>query len=150
MVAGIETAGLVLAAFPIIINCLKKYAEGVKTIKDWRDYGRELADYARKLRVQQVFYQNTTERLIEGIVQPGEDLATMLADPSSPIWQNAEYDRRLRIRLHSVNAFESYMDTAETVRHNLDILKDKLGLDSTGQVCHLPSLCVSMFIACET
>jgi hypothetical protein len=45
MVTGIETAGLVLAAFPLVVNGLGSYVAGADTLRRWRNermYGREL------------------------------------------------------------------------------------------------------------
>ena len=38
MVTGVETAGLVLGAFPIVIEGLKFYTSGVRTIKDIKEH----------------------------------------------------------------------------------------------------------------
>ena len=39
MATGIETAGLVLAAFPLVVKGLGAYVDGVRMIKYWKRYG---------------------------------------------------------------------------------------------------------------
>ena len=99
MVTGIETAGLVLAAFPIVVHGLSRYVEGVETIRYWRRFRRQVADYARKLENQRIRYLDTLEELLDGIVKSNDDLATLINEPTCSAWQDDEYERRLRQRL---------------------------------------------------
>ena len=135
MVVGIETAGLVLAAFPLIVACLKRLGEGARTIKNWRRYSRELTSYARKIGTQHVIYLTTTEHLLNGIVESGEDLRAMLFDPSAAAWQNPDFIDRLQTRLDY--AYKNYMETAENMMQTLNELKKVFNLDSEGKVSDL-------------
>ena len=133
MIPGIETAGLVLATFPIVISFLEHYVKGVETIQKWRFSSRELAIYARKLEVQRVTYLNTTEKLLDGIVESDDDLATMLSNPESVAWQKFEYTDPLRTRLH--HSYDVYFARTHDMMQNLEGLKTKLGIDASGKVC---------------
>ena len=75
MVTGVETAGLVLAVFPLVVKGMQYYAEGLQTIQYWRRYRRELQNHARRIKTQWVRYLNTIELLFEGIVGSDEELA---------------------------------------------------------------------------
>lgn len=144
MVAGVETAGLALAAFPIVISCLKSYIEGAQTIRRWHHYGRELARYARKLEAEEVAYKNLTDSLLEGIVSSEEDLTTMLESPTSPLWQKPEYRDALQTLLHP--SYDSYIAWAEDLVQTLEHMKRKLGIDPSGAVGISPILqCPSTF-----
>lgn len=79
--SGIEAAGLVLAVFPIVVNGLQHFTEGVETIKCWRRYQRELAKYSRTLETQRIVYLNTIESLFEGIIQYSDELEALIDDP---------------------------------------------------------------------
>ena len=136
MVAGVETAGLALAAFPIVISCLRSYIEGAQTVRRWHHYGRELNRYARKLEAEKVVYQNLTEDLFEGIVNSEEDLTTMLEDPTSPLWQKPEYRAGLQTLLHP--SYDNYIAWAEDLVQTLELMKRKLGIDSSGGVSSSP------------
>ena len=133
MVTGVETAGLVLATFPIIISFLEHYVKGVEAIQRWRFYTRELDAYARKLEISRVTYLNTTTKLLDGIVKSQDDLATMLSDPVSALWKKPEYTDSLRIRLDK--SYEVYFATTNDMMQRLESLKTKLKIDALGKVC---------------
>ncbi len=132
MVTGIEVAGITLAVFPIIVNGLSRFAEGVDTIKSWRRYRRELAGYARTLECQQTWYLDTVEELLEGIVRSEEELMALAQNPGSDIWQRPEFELRLRQRLD--HSYKPYMATMSNMLAALESIRKKLGVISSGQV----------------
>jgi len=74
MVTGVEIAGLALATFPIAVDGLRRMVEGVETIKYWRRYRVKLEEYACDLEAGRVYYLDTLEELLMGIVVlHGED-----------------------------------------------------------------------------
>ena len=110
MVTGIEVAGIALAVFPIVVNGLSHFAEGVETIKSWRRYRRELTGYARTLESQRIWYLDTIEELLDGIVHSEEELAALSHDPGGDAWQRPEYEAKLKRRLdHSYNPYMANM-----------------------------------------
>src|SRR2546423_8681030 len=57
MVTGVETAGLVLAAFPLVVNSLGSYVSGANMLRRWRNermYGRVNGDAPESYRGQSV------------------------------------------------------------------------------------------------
>jgi len=137
MVTGIETVGLVLAIFPLLVSGLEHYAEGVETIKTWRRYRRELAGYARQLETQRVWYLDTLAELLD-FVQSEGDLKAMMNDPGGPLWQQPKYDELLKARLD--HSYKPYIDTIKAMLEALDVVKQKLGLSaSAGKVRDEPS-----------
>lgn len=46
--SGVEAAGFVLAAFPLLISALEHYRESAEVLKDWWRYKREY----RKVKVE--------------------------------------------------------------------------------------------------
>ena len=99
MVTGVETAGLVLAAFPLLIKGIKGWVDGVEAFRQWRNARRELKSYSVRLQSQQVTCLDTLEQLLADIVQSEKDLSDMLADPRGKLWQTPLYERRLEARL---------------------------------------------------
>ena len=133
MATGVEVASLVLATFPLVIKGLESYAKAVEKFEAWRSYRRELNTYVRKLETCRVTYLNTTELLLDGIVESAEDLEMMLSNPASSLWQKPMYKDQLRSRLH--RSFGSYLENSEHMLDRLENMKDKLGLESPGKVC---------------
>jgi hypothetical protein len=126
MVTGLETAGLILAAFPLLVHGLTAYSKGVNTIRDWRGYRRILRQYARDLEGERVVYLNTLEELFIGIAPSEEELKQLIDNAGGPLWQNQEYDLKLRTRLD--HAYDAYLLKLLALRELLETLSTKLDI----------------------
>jgi hypothetical protein len=130
MVTGVETAGLVLAAFPIVANGLGSYIAGCNMLLRWRNqrkHGRELRTFQRQLETQQVIYLNTLEYLIGSIVHSDADKSLLINNPGGPAWTRAEYDTRLHERLGQ--SYQAYVGTMTDLLESITFLKEKLNLN---------------------
>ena len=125
MLTGVETAGLVLAIFPLVLNGLSHWLEGLHKIKRWRRVHRQLKIYEIRLQSQKVTYQNTLELLLVGIVQTDDDTAAMLAEPGGEVWKKAKYDHLLRSRLGC--AYDPFFEMIELMVTTLREIEKKLG-----------------------
>lgn len=125
---GVEVASLVLASFPLLIQCLESYAKGVESLRRWQRYSREIKIFIRKLETFRVTYLNTTEQLLDGIVHSEEHLNEMLSNPASSLWKKPHYIDQLKSRLH--RSFDNYVDTSEQILYLLKLMRENLGLDS--------------------
>ena len=132
IMSGIEIAGIALAVFTVVSNGISHFVRGVKTIKYWRRYRIKLQGYAANMETQRVFYLDTLEGLLDGIVESDKDLAEMMAKPGALGWQSENYDKRLRQRLG--RSYDVYLRTVREMYENLDSLCGQLGLSSTGEV----------------
>ncbi|KAL8789556.1 MAG: hypothetical protein Q9195_006783 [Heterodermia aff. obscurata] len=130
--SGIEIAGIALAVFTVAVNGISHFVKAVKTINYWRRYRIKLQGYAAIIDAQRVFYLDTLEDLLEGIVESDDDLVAMMAHPRAPTWQRDEYDKRLRQRLD--RSYDVYLNIIRDMLENLDSLCSQLGLSSTGKV----------------
>lgn len=139
MVTGVETSGMVLAAFPLIVDGLGHYVNGLRTIEYWRRYHRELNNYVRRIKSQKVQYINTLELLFDGIVESEEELAVLVNDPVGISWQNEKHERRLGRRLD--HCYKHFLDILKSMIETLKATGAKLGIDSSGKVdpCALSS-----------
>lgn len=109
--SGFEVAGIALAVFPILVDGLVRFVDGVQTIKHWRRYRVRLQDYADRLTSQKVYYEDTLEELLEGLVQSEDELTDLLAQPRGIIWKKPEYEAKLRQRLG--RSHETYLRTSD-------------------------------------
>ena len=137
MLPGVETAGLVLAAFPLVLDGLSHWLEGVQKVKRWRRICRQLKNYEIRLQSQRVTYQNTLELLLVGIVQTEEDTTAMLAEPRGDVWRNTNYDHLLQRRLD--RAYGTFFETLQLMFTTLSELEEKLGMGA-GTVSHTFSM----------
>lgn len=124
MASGIDIAGIVLAAVPLLVAACERYAEGLETIKRWWRFEREISNVKRILIAEQVILQTTCERLLEGIVSPSR-LDHLLENAGSPEWKDDDLERRLKRRLgKSYGSFISGLRDMETLVHELNKMLD--------------------------
>ena len=135
--SGIEVAGIALAVFPILVDGLVHFVDGVQTIKHWRQYRIRLQDYADRLRTQKVYYEDTLEELLDGLVQSEDELKDLLAQPRGTIWKKPEYEAKLRQRLG--RCYETYVQSSDKMVKALYAMCEGLGVDSLGRVSTIVS-----------
>lgn len=123
--SGIEVAGLVLGALPLIISALEGYAKGAGAIQQWRFYKRELTTLKRGLETEHVKLQNVCEKLLMGIAQP-PIIEQMIENPFGPLWKEEQVYRKIRQRLwRAAGVFE---ENLRDIQKALKELEDKLNL----------------------
>ena len=122
--SGLEIAGVVLGALPLLITALEHYGDGVRTIQKWRKYERELHSVVRNLKTERVKLQNVCEKLLDGLV-PASRIDSMVEDPLGELWQEVETQKRIRHRLwRSWGVFEQ---TVKDMKAAIEETMEKLG-----------------------
>jgi len=135
MLTGVEIAGLALATFPIAVDGLRRMVEGVETIRYWRRYRVKLEDYACDLEAARVYYLDTLEELLMGIVESDAELAVLINEPGGIAWRKPEYEGSLRRRLD--RSYDTYLHILNRMRNALIEMREKLGFDESGKVSGL-------------
>ena len=130
--SGFEAAGIALAVFPILVDGMVRFVDGVQTIKHWRRYRVRLQDYADILETEGVYFQDTLEELLTDIVQSEDEIADLMGDPRGAIWQKLEYEEKLKRRLG--RSHKVYLKTSDRMMNALISMCEKLGVDSSGKV----------------
>ncbi|OMP81792.1 hypothetical protein BK809_0006100 [Diplodia seriata] len=136
--SGIEVAGLVLGALPLIIHAITVYADGVSTVERYFKYEIPLRNLHRALEAEYVIYQNTCEELLNGIVEGNEQRAALLDKPGGPDWAKPALEERLKQRLS--RAYTAYIGTMKSMKDTVSGIEALLKLDKTGKVrilCHI-------------
>ena len=130
--SGFEVAGITLAVFPILVDGMVRFVDGVQTIKYWRRYRVRLQEYADIIGTQGVYYQDTLEELLTGIVQSEDEIKDLMTEPRGAIWKKPEYEDKLRQRLGRSHAV--YISMSDKMVNALYTMCEKLGIDSSGKV----------------
>ena len=130
--SGFEVAGVVLAVFPLLVNGLQRFAEGVETIKSWKRYHRELSNYVRTLETQGTYCQDTIEELFDGIIHSDDEYNALKEDPGGALWRQPQYEGQLRRRLN--HSYKNYMETMINMLETLKDVRRRLGMDDLGKV----------------
>ncbi|KAF8539020.1 hypothetical protein BDD12DRAFT_925468 [Trichophaea hybrida] len=125
MVTGIETAGLVLAAFPILIQCLDFYNGGVQKATELKNYRRVLKRLVRELKMEKCKFGNTCENLLDGMSSiSAEEVKTLIEGEG---WENTKFQDKLKKQLGSQSAC-AFTEAAKEMNSSLQELGEKIGL----------------------
>ncbi|KAI1270286.1 hypothetical protein F5Y18DRAFT_9354 [Xylariaceae sp. FL1019] len=128
--SGIEVAGLVLGAIPLLIAALEHFQDGKSAVSTWRRHVRVVQSLTRNLRTEHGKMYNTCETLLGGIIAPVK-IEPMLEQPFGPLWHDKDISARIERRLdHMYNAFE---ETVQDMLCIIEELKRNLGLHAEGQ-----------------
>lgn len=96
VMSGFEIAGLVLGAFPLAIEGIKSYSNGIQTIKDMKHYQQILCQFARHLGIEQCKYKNTFTNLLAGLANPADIERMKAADLRSGDWEDEDFQSQLK------------------------------------------------------
>ncbi|PWY63481.1 hypothetical protein BO83DRAFT_456538 [Aspergillus eucalypticola CBS 122712] len=124
MVTGIETASLVLAILPLLLNQLDNYVLAFQRMTHLRSkiYWREMDDYRTILETQKVIFLNTLQIAVDGTIEY-EYGDWMSGSPE--FWENREVQQKLRQKLG--DSYESFTRTLKRLSDLLQNLFEKLG-----------------------
>jgi hypothetical protein len=129
--SGLEVAGIVLGALPLVISALEHYANGVQTAKRYLRYKSELKTLILQIDTERCIFTNTLEQLLGGIVRI-EHMSGFLSNPGGEAWKNAEVESKLSNRLSSV--YKIYLGNVQGMERSLQSIMGKLALGSDGKV----------------
>ena len=133
--SGVEAAGFVLAAFPLIISALDHYQEGFESLQDWWRFRAEFVGFIHEIGTQSVLFSENLEELLRPIVLSDAEMDALLTDPGGRAWNDPDLETRLQQRLPQ--SYGWYRCTIDDINVIMEKLKAKLGIQK-GQVCPLP------------
>ena len=129
MVIGIETAGLVLACLPLIIQALSAYNSGLEKtgiilgVKQKR-YKLKVGRLMLKLKGQSASLHINLVKLI-GRAAPAEDITSLPEDYNDIIW-TGETARKIKAYLQFGGTFDVFRDTLGMYQSYLEEIAGKL------------------------
>ncbi|KAH6625409.1 hypothetical protein C7974DRAFT_200955 [Boeremia exigua] len=128
--SGLEVAGVVLGALPLIISAMEHYANGVNTAKRYWRYKTELRMLILQINTERGILVNTVEQLLTGIVRI-EQMTDFVASAGAQAWREAGFDSKLRDRLRG--SYEIYVENVRGMEMALRRMMLKLALDPEGK-----------------
>lgn len=132
MLTGIETVGLVLATFPLLIAALDHYKAGLEPFQTYSHYKLRLIELKGDLAFHRAKFLQSLTLLLNRCVQP-KVLGQLLGDPGGREWKEPDLAARLSKCLGSFD-FSVFMDIVSGFKATLDELYTKLDVDQDGQV----------------
>ena len=129
--SGVEIAGLVLGAVPLLISACEHYVEGIDTMKKWWRFEREISNTKRTLIAEQVVLQGTCERLLDGLVSASK-LEHLLENAGSEEWKDKDLEKKLKHRLGK--AYASFLACLLEMERLVGALSEMLEVSSKAEV----------------
>ena len=115
MLTGVETAGVVLAVFPLCIELVKLYANGAQTLKGMRDYESELLKLQRRLQMESCIFYNSLYTLFEDTITE-EECIRLIRDPKGA-------EQKLNARLNRPQSVENFIGAVMEMEQELSELQ---------------------------
>ena len=122
--SGIEAAGLVLGAIPLLISAAEHYREGFEPLKEFWKFETEFQSFVEELEVQDKIFSNNIEKLIQPYVTDKE-MHAIINDRNSMI-VNPQLERNVQKRL--ADSYKAYMSVVKKVNAIVTALQDQLGI----------------------
>ena len=136
MITGVETAGLILAAFPLLISALEHYQEGFETLGDWWKFRTEFLAFVHVIDRQAILFNENLEELLSPIITSEGEMGILLQEPLGKAWKTPELEAKLQDRLPK--SYEAYRNTIEDMKACMDVLEKKLGIKDGKVILDLP------------
>ena len=125
--SGVEVAGLILGAFPLLITALEHYRESAEVLGDWWKFKRKYIKCKRDVEYHQITFTSNLEELLLPLIVDDDQLELLLASPGGLAWQDDALEKKLRERLP--NAYNAYLDSINEINEVMKKLTQELGLD---------------------
>ncbi|KAF2818116.1 hypothetical protein CC86DRAFT_337510 [Ophiobolus disseminans] len=125
--SGLEVAGVVLGAFPLLISGIEHW-RGVAKVGGfyWR-IRKEYTKCQRDIQFHEILFKNNLRELLLPLIPDADEVAQLIADPGGQRWGDMALQERLECRLHE--SYQSYQDTITEMNEIAEELKKELCFD---------------------
>lgn len=124
--SGIEVAGLVLGAFPLLIEALKQYEVVKSQVSRWRQIQVEYIDCKDEIEFQQLYYEDNLRELLNNSAVDEDIVTDLIADPKSEYWKNHSV-----LGLLESQFAEPYIKCLNSLAQIMNQLRHELATDSS-------------------
>ncbi|KAI4115653.1 MAG: hypothetical protein LQ345_003792 [Seirophora villosa] len=131
MASGVEAAGLVLGALPLVIAALQNYNNGLKPLKDFVNYETLINQLVIDLQTQHTLLQCTCEKLLTTLSVTDAEFVCLLEDPASPAWKEDALVHKLEKCFES--HYATFISLLNSLAAALKTLAKRIGYDVYGQ-----------------
>lgn len=125
--SGIEIAGLLLGAFPLLVSALENYRQSAEVLEDWWQIKKEYKRCKNEIKAQELAFENNLERFLLPLVVDDDEIATLIAEPGGERWKDPTLEDKLKDRLPK--SYGLFLDTIYDIKSTVDGLKEELGVN---------------------
>jgi hypothetical protein len=124
--SGIEVAGLVLGAFPLLIRALESYREGAEVVSDWWRIETAYTKCKQHLKYHQLLFEGNIERLLLPLVVDDDKLKQLMENPAGTAWEDPKLEKKLQERLPKT--YDTFLGVVIDINKLMESLKKALGV----------------------
>lgn len=125
--SGIEVAGLVLGALPLLISGMEHYRDGADRILDVVRYKAMIGDLVCYFDTATARFNLTCEKLLGSLTLSDAQFNELLETPGGEAWKQPFLEVQLSARLG--RSYKAYSSTTIHLYKKINQLAGKLGLD---------------------
>jgi hypothetical protein len=131
MVTGVETAGLILGAIPLLISAIEHYEEAVEPTVAFFQWKGQLSTAVRELYMGRTTYHQTIQLLLRPVTSK-QILKELMDDPKSHLWRDPGLENKLRDKLGI--AYDPCMLTIREIEEIMINVAENLNIDGAHKV----------------
>jgi hypothetical protein len=124
--SGVEIAGLILGAFPLLIHALEHYGKGAKVLTDWWRIQRAYTKCKQDLEYHKILFEDSVEQFLLPLVVDDDELKSLVDDPAGEAWEDEELEERLKERLPK--SYTVFLNIMKDINELMETLKKELGV----------------------
>ncbi|KAK5703861.1 hypothetical protein LTR97_002874 [Elasticomyces elasticus] len=132
--SGIEVAGLVLGAIPLVVSGLEHYADGVRTVKMIFRPEANFMSLSRHMRVEDAVYREMIGRIILDCVDD-QTYNNLMKDIDGKFWSDPNIAKELHAGLQQKleRSYSIFLETVVSMNTTLKKFKARLQLGPDGK-----------------
>ena len=125
--SGLEVAGVVLGAFPLLLAAIEHWHDIANTYELYRRIPRRYRECQQDIEYEKMMCRRNLEALLTPILQDADEVDRLVADPGGQGWNDPALQERLEERLHgSYHVYREIITKMEDVVYKL---KKELSID---------------------
>ena len=124
--SGIEIAGLVLGAFPLLIYALESYREGAEVVGDWWRIECAYTKCKQDLNYHRLLFEDNIERFLLPLIVDDDELMQLMKNPAGTAWEAPELEKKLQERLPK--AYDTFLGVMIDINKLMESFKKALGV----------------------
>ena len=125
--SGIEVAGLILGAFPLLLSALEKNREAYQVFGDWWKTRKTYRNCSKWVQAEQELFELHLRNFLAPVLADSAILDELLADPYGEQWRSESLADRLKDFLPT--NFSSCISVMQDFHENMIALGRELGVD---------------------
>ena len=125
--SGLEVAGLLLGAFPLLISGLEHWRDVAKVGGFFWRVRKEYTKCRSDVLFHELLYKRNLKELLLPILNDADEVDRLVRDPDGKSWGNSALQERMKVRLQE--AYGLYMDIIREMNDTTKELRIELSLD---------------------